>query len=300
MKILIGGLPYFAKKLVSSLSEFDKENSYSHLERITKPGDRIKTFYKIISADLVYFIDGIIYNNKLMNLALLLKKRIVMHWVGSDVIRAAKDINEHKENVAYFKKIDHYCEVSWIKNELYQIGIDAQTLQIASFDVKDTETPELPPEFSILSYVRKNLEEFYGFDKIIQLAADFPDIKIKIAGLDSYKEPIPKNIELLGWIKNMDEQYQNCVLFLRLPKHDGLAFSVLEALACGRYVGYSCQFDNTVYIDTYETLKKVVENLHSEFKKGSLTPNLKGVKYIREHHNHDEVLRNIIQRLKGD
>jgi hypothetical protein len=297
MKVLVYGLPYFAKKLVNSLSDFDKVNSYAHLELIVNLGDSIRAVFNLIAYDIIYFVGGTIVMNKLIYLALFLKKKVVMHWVGTDVIIAINDYGKQTTKHKWIGNVIHFCEVKWIQDELKQIGIDAQILQIATFDGKVSELKKLPTDFSILSYVGKGHEEFYGIDKLIQLAIDFPDIEIKIVGIFHYIKPLPDNIKLLGWAKNMLEQYSACVLYLRLPEHDGLGFSVLEALANGRYVGYSCNFENTIFIDNYIRLKDVVGNLYDQFNEGLLGINLKGVEFIKRHFDRDVVLGELLKKL---
>lgn len=297
MKVLIGGLPYFAKKLVKNLSDFDKDNSYLYLEPCISFYSKIRTVFKFIPADIIYFIWGTIEANKLTDLALFMKKKVVMHWVGTDVTNAVTYYKNHSIKKRYIENITHFCEVSWIQDELKQIGIYAKIVQIATFDSKVSELKKLPTDFSILSYVGEGREEFYGINKLIQLAIDFPGIEIKITGIAHYKKPLPENIKLLGWVKNMFEQYNNCVLYLRLPEHDGLAFSVLEALASGRYVGYSCNFENTIFINTYTRLKEVVRNFYDEFNNGLLGINFSGVEFIKGHFNRDTVLEALIKKL---
>lgn len=298
MRVLIGGLPYFAKKLVHSLSDFDKTNSYKYLEPNVNIWSKIRTIFKLIPADIIYFVWGTIEVNKLTDVALLMKKKVILHWVGTDVTNAVNYRKDHSIKQRYIDTIIHLCEVPWIQDELRQIGISAQIAQIATFDDKISEQQLFPSKFSILSYIGKGYEEFYGIEKLIKLAIDFPSIEIRIVGIDHYFKPIPENIKLLGWTKNMPEQYNICVLYLRLPEHDGLGFSVLEALAKGRYVGYSCNFESTIYIDNYSKLKDVVGFLYGEFNNGSLDLNCEGVKFVKERFNRNNVLGKLTNKFR--
>lgn len=299
MKVLIGGLPYFAKKLVDSLSDFDKNNIYTYLEPNISLRSKIKTVLKFVDADLIYFVWGTIETNKLTDVALLLKKKVFMHWVGGDVTKASIYYKDHIIKKRYIENITHLCEVPWIQEELTHIGIDAKMSQFATFEDKVSEALKFPSVFSILSYVAKGVEEFYGINYIIQLAIYFPGIEIKIAGIDQYNKTLPGNIKLLGWTKNMREEFNNCVLYLRLPEHDGLSFSVLEALANGRHVGYTCNFHNTIFINNYSKLENVVGNLLEEFNKGSLGLNIKGVEFIKENYSRERVLGKLLKELEG-
>ena len=95
----------------------------------------------------------------------------------------------------------------------------------------------------------------------------------------------------------MREEYRNCVLYLRLPEHDGLSFSVLEALSHGRYVGYSHRLPNTYFIDSFARLKDVVRDLYDAFKRGGLGVNHPGAEYVRSQHNRHVVLGGLASKL---
>lgn len=43
-----------------------------------------------------------------------------------------------------------------------------------------------------------------------------------------YKEI--RKYSFLGWVNNMGDEFKKCSVFLRFVEHDGLAFSVIEAL----------------------------------------------------------------------
>ncbi|MCE5286395.1 MAG: glycosyltransferase [Pelosinus sp.] len=299
MKTIIIGLPYFAKKIAASLSEYDNENIYLALDINCSKLNKIQYLLELFTADVIYLIGGTISKSKAVSLALFLGKRIIMHWVGTDVINARQNFLQNAVNKDYVEKVMHFCEVGWIQEELKQFGISAEIMQIAAFDKIVTQKERWPKNFSILSYVGKGSEEFYGIDKLIKLAKDFPDIEIKVAGIDKYYKTIPSNLKLLGWVNDMDMQYKNCVVYLRLPNHDGLAFSVLEALANGRYVCYSQIFSNTIHAPDYITLKKAINTLYVEFINGTLQQNEDGISFIQEQYNKSCVLEKICTQIQG-
>lgn len=294
MKILIIGLPYFTKKLVKSLSDFDKHNIYMALDTYSSKIDKVKYLINIVNTDIIYSIGGSICNSKAIDIALFLGKKVIMHWVGTDVTKA---INTFRNNVFqqdFINKVVHFCEVSWIYEELQEIGIVACIVPFVTLDNKIAEQKDLPDNFSILSYVGRNREEFYGINNLIKLANDFPNIEIKVVGISEYNKPYPANFKLLGWVDDMDSQYQECVLYLRLPEHDGLAFSVIEALANGRYVGYSHNYDQTFYIEDYSTLKSRVTILYDLFNGGFLPRNEEGLNFAENEFNKKYVLNTLL------
>ena len=200
-----------------------------------------------------------------------------MHWVGTDVINAKMAFEHQLAISSYVINSTHYCEVDWIQHELSEIGINAEIVSIASVDSCkfDTVLP-LPENFSVLSYIGKGREKFYGIDLLIKLAEAMPDIPIKIVGISEYSEYLPANIELLGWVDDMDKAYRDCVLYLRLAEHDGLAFSVLEALSHARYVGYSYPYPGATHVNNICGLISMVAVLRSQFDNRKLKINEAG------------------------
>jgi hypothetical protein len=168
----------------------------------------------------------------------------------------------------------HLCEVDWIKSELAALGVSANVAQIACFsDEQRARVIRWPAQFSVLTYIGKGRERFYGFDKIINMAQEFPSIPFRVAGISDWPGPIPPNLHLLGWVKNMEEEYEKCVLFLRLTEHDGLAFSVLEAFSYGRYVAYSHNFPPAEHTPCLDTLRRSIRELSVRFDQDNLGPN---------------------------
>lgn len=293
MKIIITGMPYFAKKIYKFLSDYDKSNTYLYLNTFYSYLDKIKYLINILSSDVIYIIGGAVNNSKVIDIALLLNKKIIMHWAGSDVLYAKKNIQDNKFNYKYIKNIVHLCEVNWIQEELKNIGIKAKVSPIMICENEYKEDYLLPKKFIVLSYIGKDRPKFYGIDTIYQLAIDFPDIEFRIAGLEYYKDA-PKNIKFLGWT-NMDEEYKKCVVYIRTPKHDGLAYSVLEALSYGRIVLRNYKFPNTIFFSNYNDLKNKLNKLIMEFEKDNLNINTEGIKYVRDNYNKTKVLNSLIK-----
>jgi hypothetical protein len=298
MKMIIIGLPYFGKKLCSELKKFS-EDKFIYLDIYNSKIDKLKYLFHLFSSKTIYSIGGTLSYNRLLNIALFFNKRIIMHWVGSDVLGAKESISKNNYQKKYLKA-KHFSEVYWINNELEEIGLKSEIVPFANFNVNNVNM-KLPDKFSILTYIgtTPGIEEFYGIRKIIKLAFDFPDIEIKIAGINKYSSEIPKNIKFLGWVKDMKSEFINSVLFLRLTEHDGLAFSVLEALSYARYVTYTYEFDYCYKIGSYTDLKKNVFDLYDRFKNKILLPNTEGKKFIELFYNQKRVIENLICKIKN-
>jgi hypothetical protein len=305
MKTLVIGLPYFAKMVAKNLSDIDFGNKYISLNPSEKLVDRIRFLLHLPFADVVYLIGASTSCGGSLKSALLLKKKIVMHWVGTDVLVAHKAFKNKKIDHELLKRARHLCIVSWLQEELKQIGIHADIVPITGFENEIPDPQPLPEKFSILSYVGKTKEqaEFYGVKHLIRLAIDFPHIEIKIAGKTEYDQPLPDNIKILGWITDMASHYKECVLYLRLTEHDGISFMVLEALSHGRYVARSQEHEICYFVPTYAHLKDIVEKLYLKHQAGTLKENREGFCYIRNNFNkmiNMQILSNALRDARYD
>jgi glycosyltransferase involved in cell wall biosynthesis len=293
MKVVLVGLPYFARKIAGNLAEEDKINTYLAIDTSADVWQKIRFVWHIMSARVLYFIGGQTQRGKVLWLAILFNKKIVMHWVGTDVLMARKAHEAGVVDADLIRRTKHLCEVDWIQKELLEVGIQAEIAQIFCFTDKIPVPPPLPEKFSILSYMGKGREKFYGIDKLIDLARSFPDIPIRIAKISEYSEPLPPNIHLLGWVNDMAKEYRECVLFLRLPEHDGVSFSVLEALSYGRHVGFSYSFYGTNKAVERNELHTLVKSLSERHRAGLLDINVDGYKFISENYTRERVMRSL-------
>ncbi|HOJ12205.1 MAG TPA: hypothetical protein PK733_16675, partial [Clostridiales bacterium] len=298
MKIIIIGLPYFACRLAKSLSHFDRDNSYVAIDMNRGILSKLKYIFHLINADIVYSIGGFVVYSRSAAMAFLLKKKFIMEWVGSDVLNARRAYKENLVDMKIIQQSIHFCEAPWIQKDLAQLGIKTEILYFFTFNTEERQIYKLPDKFSILSYVNESRQEFYGIDNLIRLARDFPKIEVRIAGMKTTQKELPQNIKLLGWVKDMGEFYKGCVLFLRLTEHDGLAFSVREALGVGRYVGYSYKYDKTFFVDSYSSLKSLVLELCRSFYNNSLVFNYNGMDFIAKTFSEKKVLGNLVNKFK--
>jgi hypothetical protein len=297
MKVIVVGIPYFASKIAKNLTAGDGKNAYLAIDASAGAWQKIRYVWHMISAKVLYQVGGSNICGGTLRLAMLLNKQIVMHWVGTDVLNMQEAYKVGDVDADLIRRTKHLCEVDWVQKELLDVGIQAEIAQIACFTDEIPTPPPFPKIFSILSYMGKGREKFYGIDKLIDLAQSFPDIPIRIAGISQYSAPLPSNIELLGWVNDMVKEYRDCVLFLRLPEHDGLSFSVLEALSYGRYVGYTYSFRGTYKIADMSELRDLVQSMSELHSRGLLGLNNDGHKFIVECYLSGTVMRSLIETI---
>jgi glycosyltransferase involved in cell wall biosynthesis len=299
VKIIITGMPYFAKKLHQQLKRYDKKNTYIYLNTFYKKLDKFKFLWNIFTTDIVFMHGGSIEGSNVIDLTLFLKKKMIIVWAGSDVINEIEKFNNNKYKSSYIDKVCHLCETEWIKEELKVMGVDAKIQATMIYHKKKTNLKKLsfPDKFSVLTYISKDRPKFYGIDIVVKLANDFPNIEFKIAGLQEYDD-LPSNITLLGWV-DMNKEYQKCVVYIRTPSHDGLGFSVIEALSYGRVVFRNYDFSYVNYFEGYEDLKNQFQKTIDSFNDKKLKLNVDGMSFVRKEFSEKKVLGNLIEIFEG-
>lgn len=255
-KILTIGLSYFAEKITSELNKIDAEHSYIMLNTYYKLADKIKLLYLLPFSKTLYSINGTLSKSLAVSYALLLKKRVVMHWVGSDVLAAKNDYLKNRYNSSFINKCLHLTDTPWFVDELAKIGIKAQYLPLMNFSSSYSSylKESLPQKFKVLIYIHQNNQIFYGLNRIAKIATQLNDIEFHVIGT---KEPIvecPSNMFFHGWVKDTENYILDSVVCIRIPEHDGLSFFVLESLYHKRYVLYNCPLPYTDFVLTDEDI----------------------------------------------
>lgn len=296
-KISIIGNNHFGSILTKQLNEFDDKNRYVFFNTNEKTSDKIKFLLSLPSIDVVYSVSGSIHAGGALNLALMLNKKIVQHFIGSDVLTAIDNYKNRHFNKNLMEKSRYLCEVDWIQNELATIAIKADIASIATYN--KNVIPKEFNSFSVLTYMSRGKEEFYGMADLIKLAKYFDDITFKVAGIKSYEKSLPDNIHLLGWV-DMDKEFQECSCYIRNAKHDGLAFSILEALGYGRVVFYNYKFPYTNSFSTFDELRNKLFELRTSFEKQELCVNHEAIDFIQQEYSKEKVLGNLVKILTNE
>ncbi len=298
MKVLIVGLPYFSRIIQKDLASFDHENSYVSCDTYYSRWGKIKYVLHLLTADLVYSINGAADDSGSLSLARRLGKKVILQWVGTDVLKVTKKLKIGMGR----KLIDHaihFTEAPWLQEELKNINITSNILPLCGMLLPQTEVLEKTfSKFSVVSYIGKGREEFYGMSRIIEFAKRFQEIEINIVGIDKYDIPIPDNIRLLGWVSDLPNELKKHTLFLRLTEHDGLPNTILEALSLGLYIGWIYGYPGVHNVSDTTSLFKYVSELQKKQREGSLMRNELGIKFVRETYAKPLVLEKQVNTFK--
>ena len=224
----------------------------------------------------------------------------VVHFVGSDIWQLYHvSLMNLKVYQNYFKNNVQkvLCEAEFTQNELRELGIDAEIVPIPP--AKLYEVVPLPKEFTVACYQPAVNAAFYRPNEMIEIAKKMPDVKFKFFGNPTKvgKDPaLPENIELCGYISDMEGFIKDCSAIMRFPVHDGLPISVLEFLLAGRYSVQSVPIQHTHFIPNLG-VDSAVEAL-AYIKEHATEVNQVASDYWREELNHDKYKKRI-QELAG-
>jgi len=296
MIIAVLGNSHFAPIIIERITKFDTKNTYIYYNTSEKQIDKIKFLLKIPFIDIVYSISASIKYGGALGIALFFNKKIVQHFIGTDVLTAIEDYTNKNYSKKLMNRSKYLSEVDWIQTELMRINIETTISSIAAVNKKNCDA-SFSNKFIILGYMAENYEDFYGLDYYIKLAEKFPDINIRVMGIKKSKKKLPKNIILLGWIKDTKTEFLNSILFLRLTVHDGLPFSVIESLSYSRYVAMTNKFPYTTYIQEYKELEKYVGFLKTKFSKNELEINRDGAHFVSEEYLEEKVIKSLIHNI---
>ena len=283
------GLPSFAAKIARHLSEFDSENTYKSYDTYFSKKELVKCLLEFNKADLIYSMNGSLLPSGIFDKAIRKKIPLVMHWMGTDVLKAIKAKKDELMLKQYAEYAHHATEVSWLQQELLEVDINAQLIPYVVMTAPE-EPPAWGEQFEVLTYLGKDREKFYGWHKVRALAKALPAINFNIVGTQLEGEELPKNVTAHGWVNNMDEFRSRSTVLLRLTEHDGLANTVLEALSWGRYVLFTYNTPGCKRSEGVDSDARYILELWDKFANGPLDHNETGMNFIKENFESTKVL----------
>lgn len=280
-RVLIGGLPYFGRMLADMLDGDGWQCRYLPSAG-RRPAAWAATAAALSRADLVYLIGGQIERWSRPDWLVRLGRRpVVVHWVGSDVTYALGVARRRAASRSLLCRPVHWAEVEWTAAELRLLGIDAHVVPLTSLCLVGEVVP-LPQRFTVLCYLPDARPDFYGRPFVMQLAASFPEARFLVAGTEGRGWAASANVEFLGWRSQMAPVYAQSSVLLRLPRHDGLSFMVLEALAAGRRVIWSHALDGVVEVHSEGEARQALAALADAHARGMLRPDEAAARLTRE------------------
>jgi hypothetical protein len=305
VSLLMTGSPYFNRQTL----EFVLSSEHWRVTLLDSSQINFKPLYvpvfikALLQNDLWYSCGGIGSWRAafLCRIAVALGLPTVIHWIGTDVLNYQTYAQKHPGIVNIVRHVSHWATAPWLVEELSQLGIEATLVPFASQKRKNylsLPPPEFPKHFTVLTTIPGERLDFYGWENILKLAHDFPEITFNV--LRATGEAIknkPVNLNFLGWVEDTFEVYKNSTVAVRMTKHDGYSGSIQEPLALGRYAIWTYPFPGALIAKDYQTLHSHVADLLLLHKKGLLKTNEEGRQFIKQNLNPDRLARNFESAL---
>ena len=283
--VLVVGFPRLAEPFVDRLADRDLAFLYGRVPALRVP-----------FCDMVYQIGGgPVVNPRLFSVCRALQRKVVKHWVGSDVLRAREPL-VHEQHATGL--VEHWAVAGHLVDELAEAGIPATPVPLSVVDAV-TPTPLPPSPLTVLSYLPTRKFDFYNGATVLSLASRFPDVHFLVVGSDGADRSATKNVEFLGYQREMDAIYARSHVLLRLPRHDGLSYMVLEALNHGRHVIWNLPFESARMGRTENELACHIRELRAALAAGTLAFNARGQEVVHATYSGTHVRDMIRSKLKA-
>jgi hypothetical protein len=185
----------------------------------------------LFGADLVYGIGSSIERSSPLDLVARSGRRVLMHWVGTDVLFARRAERRGRVS-ARLRRSHHWADAPWLIDELGALSLKVAEHPLPMPIAVGHPLP-LPDEPAVLIFLPAAPHRAYDVDGTREVVAALPDVRFLLVG---GFEISAENVENLGFVEDMAAVYARASLFLRLVRHDGLSHSVVEALSYGRQV----------------------------------------------------------------
>lgn len=243
---------------------------------------------KIDGFDIIHFFPGY-HLLKTSIQARLRRKRIVNHWIGTDVMSATLFHRRRMAALLTDRLFDIQLVVSHtLARELKWIGIDAYVLPNVP-DISD-DTPLNYPfnKKGVLVYLPEDRLDFHRRSTIIRVAAKFPSVNFHIVANNEETRKRRENLFFYGWLddKEMESIWSKVNVLLRIPQHDGLPLMILEALARGKYVIWNYPFDYCYNVKNIQDIEQALRDVLEKTK-----PNYEARRFILKNYCPEVVAR---------
>jgi len=299
MRVLVNGLPLFAKRFAEDLQKYDPSSRFIFLDTYNSLWAKFLFFLYVPFCDCVISMNGVTDNSGSLNLVLWWKKKLILQWMGTDALLA---MDRFKQQTIFRKYIDNsynFVDSQWLMEEVKSLEVPVEYLHFKSVTVMSND--KIYDQISITSYVAEKRQLFYGMDQIAEIARALPNIEFHLFGLNQADFPTTPNVHFYGWVspEEFAEKLKVSPIFLRLTDHDGFSVSVIEALGYGCEVIWSLPFEYTHLATNAQQAIEKISMLVPKIEKLGMKPNHELIEIVQQHFNPETLTKNYIQKLKG-
>lgn len=190
--------------------------------------------------------------------------RVLVHWVGSDIINIPVWLNS-RERVAHMNhpRFIHLVEEERLVPEVREYFENVHVCSIPTLRAYPIQP--LPKEFAVAIYYPKHRHDFHYGDVVREVIERMPDVRFHLYHLHGDKPDFDyPNMKWLGCLNN--NQYPNMLAnsscMLRLSKHDGRPFSIIEAFIMGRRCITNFNMPYVEQVGDIPTAEEVIQKIN--------------------------------------
>jgi hypothetical protein len=227
------------------------------------------------------------------------------YWLGTDVLNTVEEFEAGtiRRGALSASRADlHLADAAWLAAELRTVGLEATVAHVPQPYRAPDAIPPLPDPFSVLTYLSADRFEFYGGEAILEAARRMPDVRFDVVGRsdDPTGARLP-NVHWHGWVGDMRPFYARATVLVRIPRHDGLGATVIEALLNARHVVYTHEvpFVRTIAPATADNLFEALEAFRVQNDEGRLEPNLEGRDYAAATFDEKTLVNGLLAQLRS-
>lgn len=214
--------------------------------------------------------------------------KIINHYIGSDLYTILQcPIRKHTPKLIA-NLSETLCVSELLQSELAEKKVRAKILPFTNLQLKDTHLIH-PGKKTALVFLPENRKEFFKYADIVKLAEAFPNTEFTLFPFKKTNEVMPKNIKTVSYVQR-DEMlafYQRFRVFIRIPKHDGLPNTLLEAMLAGKWTIWSFNFPHTGKADNFNALCREFSELIEKRE-----PNYEAAEHIKNNYSFPKIIEN--------
>jgi glycosyltransferase involved in cell wall biosynthesis len=297
-KVLLVGLPIFAKKLGQDLQEIDDKRIYKVYNTYYSQLDKLLFLFALPFSSMVISLNGVSDKSGSLSWVLKFQKKLVMQWMGTDALLALERQEKKTIYRTYLDYATHFVDSIWQQEEIKSLGLPYHVVPFKyGREIKPIEKYAM---ISVLTYVAEKRKVFYGWEFVKKAALNFPEIQFRVAGFKHVDEEISPNIQLLGWLNDeeMIHELQQNPIFLRMSEHDGFSVTVIEALSVGSEVIWTHPSECVRLAKNEMEMNFQLTDAIESIKKREYTPNMHNIEFSKNTYSKEILLRNYLKKIE--
>ena len=212
-------------------------------------------------------------------------KRVLVQWVGSDLTNIDSWMTPERMAHLNHPRFVHLVEDDRLVPEAKQYFENVKVCPLPTINILPV-TP-LPKDFSVAVYYPKHRHDFHYGDVLKEVIEKMPDTMFFLYHLFGQKPDFSyPNVVWLGSLppEGYAELMQNTACMLRLSKHDGRPYSIVEAGIAGRrfVTNFDMPFTHRVPdVPTADDVVKALTEIRAE-----TTPDEKASRHYLKENDH--------------